>query len=92
MYKEYSIKDEVINLSKRVEEELQPIFKSIEDSCERNTLKVLKAFKDNSISDMHFGSTTGYGYGDVGRDTIEKVLISKGENEVAKNYILYFSL
>ena len=36
-------------------------------------MKVLKAFQDNNISDMHFNQTTGYGYGDIGRDTCEKV-------------------
>lgn len=73
MYEEYGIKSQVIDMSKKIEEELQPIYRSIEERCEKNTLKVLKAFKNNNISDMHFGSTTGYGYGDVGRDIIEKV-------------------
>ena len=36
-------------------------------------MKVLNAFHNNRISDVHFGSTTGYGYGDIGRDTIENV-------------------
>lgn len=73
MYKKYGIDDEIINLSNEVEEEIRPIFKNIEKVCEYNSLKVLNAFKENNISDMHFNSTTGYGYGDVGRDTIEKV-------------------
>lgn len=73
MYKEYGISENTINLAKKVEEELQPIFKEIDEICEYNSIKVLKAFKNNNISDMHFNSTTGYGYGDVGRDTIEKV-------------------
>lgn len=73
MYEEYGIKRQVIDLSKKVEDELQPIFRSIDECSEKNTLKILKAFKDYNISDMHFGTTTGYGYGDVGRDAIEKV-------------------
>ena len=40
---------------------------------EENSLKVLKAFQNNQISEMHFNSTTGYGYGDVGRDAIEAI-------------------
>ena len=36
-------------------------------------MKVLKAFQDANISDVHFNSTTGYGYSDIGRDAIEKV-------------------
>lgn len=73
MYKEFGIKEEVIELAKKVEKEVEPIFKEIEQNCEKNTLKVLSSFNRNNISDMHFGSTTGYGYGDVGRDVIEKV-------------------
>lgn len=73
MYSEYGIKDEVLNLSKEVTKEVENIFEEIEQNCERNTLKVLRAFKKYNLSDMHFGSTTGYGYGDVGRDTIEKI-------------------
>ncbi len=72
-YKQYGISDKIIELSEVVEEEIKPVFKQIDEVCEYNTLKVLKAFQDFQISDMHFGSTTGYGYGDVGRDTTEKV-------------------
>lgn len=73
MFKEFGIKDEVIKLSQNAEKEIKTIFDEVDKRCEFNTLKVLKAFNKFNISDMHFGSTTGYGYGDVGRDTIEKV-------------------
>ena len=73
MYKEFGISEEVIKLSKETEKEIEPIFKKIEEVSEFNSLKVLKAFQKNNISDMHFNQTTGYGYGDVGRDTCEKV-------------------
>lgn len=73
MYKEFGIKDEVLKLSESVTKDIDPIFKEIEKNCELNTLKVLSAFNKYHVSDMHFGSTTGYGYGDVGRDTIEKI-------------------
>ncbi|MBQ3408012.1 MAG: methionine gamma-lyase family protein [Clostridia bacterium] len=73
MYREFGIRDEVINLSKNAEKEIASIFEEVNKRCEINTLRVLKAFNKYNISDMHFGSTTGYGYGDVGRDTIEKV-------------------
>ncbi len=72
-YKEYGISEDVIELANKSEKEIEPIFKNIDDICEYNTIKVLKAFQDNNISDMHFGSTTGYGYGDVGRLATEKV-------------------
>ena len=73
MYKEFGIKEEVINLAEKVTKDIKPIFEKIDNDCEKNSLKVLSAFNKYNISDMHFGSTTGYGYGDVGRDTIEKV-------------------
>ena len=80
-YREYGIKDEIIKLAQDVEEDVKNIYNEIDDICEYNTIKVLKAFQDNQISDMHFGSTTGYGYGDVGRDTIEKVFAQVLEAE-----------
>lgn len=73
MYKELGIKENILNLANEVEEEIKPIFDEINKTCEENSLKVLQAFRRNNISDMHFNSTTGYGYGDIGRDTIEKV-------------------
>ena len=73
MLKGFGIKENIIELSKKVEKEIKPQFEQIEEICERNSLKVLKAFQDNRISEVHFGSTTGYGYDDIGRDTIEKV-------------------
>ena len=73
MYEEFKIDNKIIELSTKVEKDVENTFKEIDRICEINSLKVLKAFQDNQISDMHFNSTTGYGYGDVGRDTIEKV-------------------
>ena len=65
MYKEFGIKENIINLAQEVEKEIRPIFNEIERTSEQNSLKVLQAFCNNNISDMHFNSTTGYGYGDV---------------------------
>jgi cystathionine beta-lyase family protein involved in aluminum resistance len=73
MYKEFGIQENILNLSNEVEEEIKPIFEKINKTCEKNSLKVLQAFTKNNVSDMHFNSTTGYGYGDIGRDTIEKI-------------------
>ena len=73
MYKEFGIKDEVVNLAEKVEKDVAKQFEEVNKRCELNSLKVLRAFNKYNISDMHFGSTTGYGYGDVGRDIIEKV-------------------
>ena len=73
MYKQFGISDELLELSKKTEFEVQEQFKKIEEVCEYNSLKVLSAFQKYNVSEMHFNSTTGYGYSDVGRDTIEKI-------------------
>jgi len=89
-YEEYGMSNQIIELSEQVEKEIEPIFKKIDDVCEYNTMKVLKAFQDNHISDMHFGSTTGYGYGDVGRDTTEKVFaqVLKAEDSLVRGQFI----
>ena len=89
-YKEYGISDKLIELSAKVEEEIEPVLKKIDDVCEYNTMKVLKAFQNNNISDMHFGSTTGYGYGDIGRDTTEKVFaqVLKAEDSLVRGQFI----
>ena len=55
------------------EKELQLQFNNIDLLVEKNSLKVLEAFQKNNLSESHFSSTTGYGYNDIGRDTIEKI-------------------
>ena len=73
MYQEFGISEELEKLSTKVEKNVENIFEKVDETCTKNSLKVLQAFQNNKIADMHFGSTTGYGYGDIGRDTIEKV-------------------
>lgn len=55
------------------EKELQSIFQKIDEQEYQNSLKVLNAFKELNISESDFNGTTGYGYGDIGRDKIDKV-------------------
>ena len=89
-YREYGISDKIIELAEETEKNVKAIFEEIDDVCEYNTLKVLKAFQDNNISDMHFGSTTGYGYGDIGRDTTEKVFaqVLKAEDSLVRGQFI----
>ncbi len=58
---------------KEAEEHLSNLYKEIDLVEEKNSLKVLNAFKNNNLSEIHFNSTTGYGYDDIGRDIIEKI-------------------
>ena len=73
MYQTLGISKEILTLAKKVEEEVKDEFKKVDEVCEYNSLKVLNAFQKYHVSDMHFNSTTGYGYSDIGRDTIEKI-------------------
>ncbi len=57
----------------KIEEELKPRFEAIDKVAEYNQLKVLKAMQKNRVSEAHFAASTGYGYNDDGRDTLEKV-------------------
>ena len=67
------IDSKLIELSNKIEEKIKEQIEKVNEDCMYNSMKVLKAFHNNRIADVHFGSTTGYGYGDIGRDTIENV-------------------
>lgn len=90
MYKEFGISEKLEKLAIETEDELKEIFKEIDRRCTKNSLKVLSAFQNNRISDMHFGSTTGYGYNDIGRDTIEKVFaeVLKAEDSLVRTQFI----
>ncbi len=63
----------LLERAEKAEEKVQPYFKKAEDIAFYNQRKVLKAFRDNKVSDFHLTGTTGYGYDDSGRDTLEQV-------------------
>ena len=90
MLEELGIRKEIVDLSKKVEKELEEEFKKIDEIKEINSIKVLKAFQENKISEMHFGTTTGYGYGDIGRDTLEKVFaeVLGAEDSLVRNQFI----
>jgi cystathionine beta-lyase family protein involved in aluminum resistance len=72
-YKMFGISDKIINLANECEKEIHKLYNEINDIALYNQAKVLKAFQNQKISQAHFGSTTGYGYGDIGREGLEKV-------------------
>lgn len=73
MYKEYGISEYLENLAIEVQNEIKQEIENVNKICEKNSLKVLKAFQKYKVSEVHFNQTTGYGYGDIGRETIEKI-------------------
>ncbi len=64
---------EIDKLICEVEDDIRDEIAQVDTRCIRNSMRVLDAFQKNRIADVHFNSTTGYGYDDIGRDTIEKV-------------------
>lgn len=79
----FKIKDRVIELSNKAMEDIKSQFKIYDDIREYNQLKVLSAFQDEKISDSHFTNSSGYGYGDIGRDTLDKVYARIFKTEMA---------
>ncbi|WP_416151820.1 aminotransferase class I/II-fold pyridoxal phosphate-dependent enzyme [Salipaludibacillus sp. HK11] len=66
-------KQELLQVSDDTVKELQNAFFERGNLSEQNQRKVLKAFKDHEVSAFHFQPSTGYGYDDTGRETLEKV-------------------
>ena len=68
-----NIDENLLEISKKCEEEIKDELKKIDDICMFNSMKVLNAFHEENISEIHFNTSTGYGYNDIGRDKIEDV-------------------
>ena len=90
MYREFGISEKLEALANETENDVKEIFKQIDANTIKNSIKVLKAFQNNRISDIHFNSTTGYGYGDIGRDTIENIFaeVLGAEDALVRNQFI----
>ena len=88
-YKNLGISEEVYRYGEKIEERLKGRFKEIDERAEYNQMKVLRAMQENRVSAECFNSTSGYGYNDMGRDTLEKVYAScfKGEDALVRPQI-----
>ncbi len=69
----YNIDERILELGRQAEKNCAECFERISDTAEYNGAKVLKAFADNRVSEPCFYGSTGYGYGDIGRETLDKV-------------------
>ena len=83
MYKELGISPQVMEFGREVEAGLKERVEGIDAIAEYNQMKVIKGMQDNRVSDIHFAATTGYGYNDLGRDTLEDVYASVFHGESA---------
>lgn len=70
---EYGLSEKTIELGLTAEENIRETFDAINKTAEYNQLKVMKAFSEHRVSEAHLGLSTGYGYDDMGRDTLEKI-------------------
>lgn len=82
--------NELLYLIQDSEKEIKTQLEKIDDIVFINSKKVLDAFQKNSVSEYHFNSTTGYGYGDIGRETIERVYsdIFKSEDALVRGQFI----
>lgn len=69
----FNIDEKILNASDKALEKAKDQFKIIDEITEYNQQKVLSAFIKHGVSESHFASTTGYGYGDRGRETLDKI-------------------
>ncbi len=83
MYEKLGISKEVLAYGKAVEESLKERFLEIDANAEYNQMKVIDAMQKNRVSETHFAATTGYGYNDAGRDTLEDVYATLFHGESA---------
>ena len=83
IYTSLGLTPQVLKFGEEIEASLKDRFEVIDERAEYNQLKVIKAMQKNRVSDIHFAATTGDGYNDLGRDTLEKVYASVFEAESA---------
>lgn len=83
LYSDLKINSNIYNLCQSIEKSLYDRFKSIDKIAEFNQIKIIKAMQTHQVSDIHFAATTGYGYNDLGRETLEKVYASVFNTEAA---------
>lgn len=70
----FDINEILLSLDKKIMSDVEPYFARIDRVAELNSQKVLSAFIHNKVSEAHLSASTGYGYGDIGRDTLDKIV------------------
>lgn len=86
----YNIDENIEKYVEKIDSDLEDKFKNLDKISEYNQIKVLKAFKDNDLSSIHFNSATGYGYADIGREVVESIFSSifKSEDSLVRPNIV----
>lgn len=88
--KQYNISDKVVELYDKTITDVKGEFDKLDEIREFNQLKVLNAFQKERISDSHFTNSSGYGYGDIGRDSLDRVYarIFKAESALVRPHFV----
>ena len=88
-YESLGISKEVYQFGQKIEASLKERFEKIDQIAEFNQMKVIRAMQENRVSAECFNMSSGYGYNDLGRDTLEKVYAScfKGEDALVRPQI-----
>lgn len=83
IYSFFKISQEVLALARNIETDLKTIFDELDEIKQYNQLKVLRAMQMSRLSDIHFHSSSGYGYNDAGREKTEEIFSSVFNTEDA---------
>lgn len=83
-------KEELLELAKDVENEIELLFENVDDICEKNSKKVLNAFQECNLQESHLSSSTGYGIDEAGRNKIEEIYskVFKAEDSLVRTQLI----
>jgi len=83
-------KEELLQLVKSVESEIEPLLKNVQNICEKNSKKVLDAFQECNLQESHLSSSTGYGIDEAGRNKIEEIYskVFKAEDSLVRTQLI----
>ena len=90
MLEKYGIDKTIVDMGKRVEKKIQGKFKEIDEICEENSYKVINAFQECNLTEMHLNSATGYGIDEPGRNKIEEIYakVFKAEDALVRAQLI----
>ncbi len=84
------MKQDIRELSQQVEQEIKPIFEKVDKICEWNSKKVLEAFQECQLQEVHLNTSTGYGIDEPGRNKIEEIYshVFKAEDSLVRSQLI----
>lgn len=83
LWQRFGISPDLVALAERIEERLQPEYKKIGALVAHNQMRVIAALQNQHLSDWHLNGSTGYGYGDMGREALDAAFAELMNTEAA---------